>query len=312
MPVYRNVTFEVPARLHFTATATSHFHARVRQALQTIENHRSGVGNMVLNELDRTPPGTVVVWPFLSTALDALTAPVSITLATPAGVRQWNAATGQPLTHTGDDPGTPRIRERAGQPVVGLGGGSGVRIAFNPDTCANTPTQGPGTAADESLLHELVHALRQATGHWATVPMGDNYENQEEFNAILVTNIYSSAVRHATPRRDHIGYQPMAFDPTISMAEVSERFADRYATEIMQLKRQEPSLTTALQNFTGAEFNPLRDYLPVVQQRWDRRERRRRAREADARESIAHGAAAVGRGAYDGMNPGLTGVSHHD
>jgi hypothetical protein len=66
---------------------------------------------------------------------------------------------------------------------------------------------GPGTAADEILLHELVHCARHMKT-WADpslynfTGMGDGFENIEEFYAVLIANMYSSETGRPL-RRDH-------------------------------------------------------------------------------------------------------------
>ena len=66
---------------------------------------------------------------------------------------------------------------------------------------------GAGSAADEILLHELVHCVRHMKT-WADqslynfTGMGDGFHNIEEFYAVLIANMYSSETGRPL-RRDH-------------------------------------------------------------------------------------------------------------
>jgi hypothetical protein len=118
----------------------------------------------------------------------------------------------------------------------GTGGGSDVTLTFTAQDWAPATSSAPLTAVDETLLHELVHGLRQAMGledpvalH-APLPVlrkGDGsisqlmsqttpdkqtkysqiYNNYEEFVAILITNLYRSENGRPGLRRDHLGEQ---------------------------------------------------------------------------------------------------------
>lgn len=70
--------------------------------------------------------------------------------------------------------------------------------------------RGPGATPDAALLHELVHAYRMVNGYvdkyTLNVP-GFFYENEEEFYAILLTNIHLSAKGERELRKDHKFHQ---------------------------------------------------------------------------------------------------------
>jgi hypothetical protein len=103
-----------------------------------------------------------------------------------------------PATHKGDeryDPVAPKYAAK--------GGGSDTIIYFTPGakgdkSCAN----GSGLCADnpdEVLLHEMVHALRDMQGLFNPVPTVTlRYMNEEEFLAIVVTNVYISKAKGKT------------------------------------------------------------------------------------------------------------------
>jgi hypothetical protein len=118
--------------------------------------------------------------------------------------------------------------------ALGVGGGSDVVLAFVAQDWDPATSTASLRAVDETLLHELVHALRQAAGVEDTVPLhapfavlrkGDGsvsqlmagttgnkptkfsqiYNEYEEFAAILITNIYRSENGRPGLRRDHLG-----------------------------------------------------------------------------------------------------------
>lgn len=51
---------------------------------------------------------------------------------------------------------------------------------------------GPGLNPDEVLYHELVHATRELKGIRSKRPVNRNYDNEEEYLAVVITNIYLS------------------------------------------------------------------------------------------------------------------------
>jgi hypothetical protein len=81
-------------------------------------------------------------------------------------------------------------KNRANQAVctVAEGGGARPHIFFT----ASRIGQSDPHSADEVLLHELVHAARYMRGLLMKIPMTGGYENQEEFLAQLIENIYRS------------------------------------------------------------------------------------------------------------------------
>jgi hypothetical protein len=103
--------------------------------------------------------------------------------------------------------------------VRGTGKGSDSKVHYTPDIWGKGPCGkgNYGTEPDEVLLHELVHGLRQMRGHLNKVPTEDqlrNYDDEEEFLAIVVGNIYISAKKNAQPnqklRADHHGFKALA------------------------------------------------------------------------------------------------------
>jgi hypothetical protein len=80
--------------------------------------------------------------------------------------------------------------------LVGTGRGSDSTVYFDPDAYENRGCHkvGPGDASDETLFHELVHALRYMQGQRNPVPTNDkDQKNEEEFLAVVTTNVYISS-----------------------------------------------------------------------------------------------------------------------
>jgi hypothetical protein len=75
---------------------------------------------------------------------------------------------------------------------VGEGGGSDSTIEFTPGMYRGSVMAKESKAPDEVLFHELVHASRKMRGVHDKVPVNAGYGNQEEYLAVVLTNIYMS------------------------------------------------------------------------------------------------------------------------
>lgn len=117
---------------------------------------------------------------------------------------------------------------------------------MDPRTAGHTP--------DEILFHELVHAVRATHGRFATPQkMGDNFDNRDEFCAILLTNIYSSELRRPL-RRDHHGDNPLPMSD-----QGRGNYLSKYFLEVERCFNDHPELSNEIARVNCA-FNPLRDY----------------------------------------------------
>jgi hypothetical protein len=131
---------------------------------------------------------------------------------------------------------------------LGSGKGANVIVEFAFEDCAPPDRNAPLTAADDSLIHELTHAMRMAIGRddekWSTnpalpfmvrkdqsgkpcgpleigmstcepaKPTHQFYTNFEEFVAIVITNIYRSENQRPGLRRDHVGLAELGYPLT--------------------------------------------------------------------------------------------------
>jgi hypothetical protein len=166
---------------------------------------------------------------------------------------------GAPYVGGSDDPKTARDDRYDLASYQGTSKGSSSYVHF---TAANhSAAYGPGMAPDEVLLHELVHSLRDMEGHANPVPTtGTNldYENIEEFLAVLVTNVYAS-------ERDG----PLAklrFSHGNATLPASQQTSAGFLAEannlrlVRTLASQEADLFSSLANVRMAPFNPIAEY----------------------------------------------------
>jgi hypothetical protein len=92
--------------------------------------------------------------------------------------------------------------------ITGTGEGSSVEIAFDPDNYTESCVKrGAASQPDDVLFHEMVHALRMMQGRYNQIPAGrastaiSFYDDEEEFLAIVATNVYLSQKDAAAPLR---------------------------------------------------------------------------------------------------------------
>ena len=146
---------------------------------------------------------------------------------------------------------------RSGHPEDGVGAGRGSAVVLEytpgmwvPGNPNSTPLATP-TGAQEMLLHELVHAIRQMRGVADTRALA-NYDSRDEFHAILVTNIYRSERKITPLRRDHHGFQPLV-NPSAFYTQPRNKLL------VMDLCREMQAFTRALAD-VDCSFNPIRQH----------------------------------------------------
>lgn len=131
---------------------------------------------------------------------------------------------------------------------------------------AKTTPQNRGLYWDEILFHELFHVFRWVSGKFNnSVPLQfgmTQYSNQEEFIAVLVTNIYisdrSNKIKSGL-RANHAtwGQLPATFDESFELFSQSRqvyKLIDKFCQE-------NKGLTKRLANdLADSPFNPIADY----------------------------------------------------
>jgi hypothetical protein len=153
--------------------------------------------------------------------------------------------------------------------------GFGAWVLFSTDASCNldlgTKAYKPGGAPVESLFHELVHAFRIVTGKASnragpSLPyMPDalktypTYDEEEEFFAVLITNIFSSETGRPL-RKDHDDVKLLP--PQLS---TNKGFLaiEPYARLVRQFCIQHPAVSGRLYNVPSA-FNPIKEVVPGV------------------------------------------------
>ena len=175
-----------------------------------------------------------------------------------------------PITHYDGKHGTCNayVNQRAGRAPDGRP--YGAMVYYSPHLfqrgapCHNDhPGLNGSSLPDEILLHELVHAFRRVSGKRARVETDGgliNYDSNEEFIAILVTNIYvtdpTNRIKTAL-RRDHHGFATL--EPELAGSfEFFEISLDAFQL-VDRLCTDHPGLTKALAG-VPAIFNPLAAY----------------------------------------------------
>src|SRR5262249_15888945 len=113
--------------------------------------------------------------------------------------------------------------------------------------------------ADEVLFHEMIHALRSIQGVRNDVPTEDtvrDYDTEEEFLAIVATNVYISAKGGLKLRADHHGHLPLK--PPLDTS--AGFLTDPNNLKLLKLYRLTWAPTfLALANVLTAKFNPFRE-----------------------------------------------------
>jgi len=138
--------------------------------------------------------------------------------------------------------------------IRGTGTGSDTIIRFSASTFAapGAPT-GPGGSADEILLHEMIHGLRQMQGRFVREAVNGNpgMDNYEEFAAITISNLYRSETGLSQLRSDHHGFTVLT-GPTTNVA----TFRSTYRQYLSFMDIEQPRLCQNLRQ-VRCSFNPF-------------------------------------------------------
>jgi hypothetical protein len=150
-----------------------------------------------------------------------------------------------------------------GKELLGSGTGTDMLIQFDIHTGRASISSGetPGDPADEELLHEMVHALRGQRGRQHFTPFNNskannqNYEDTEEFDAIVITNIYRSEKKRTGLRADHKSHAELK-----NPWDDDKYFANKYADQLDKLSNEVFLLSLRLGAIECA-YNPIRQRL---------------------------------------------------
>lgn len=139
--------------------------------------------------------------------------------------------------------------------------------------CSALPAgQDRGRIWDEILFHELIHVFRVATGKWDQGPLLSanmkQYDNNEEFIAVLCTNIYISDRTNKIKsglRSGHKNFSAMSADEAVRFG----LFTSSKATYglVKKFCDENPIFTKALSDqLADIPYNPIADYylLPEI------------------------------------------------
>jgi len=171
-------------------------------------------------------------------------------------------------------------RDKLVNSYLGTGTGSSSSLSFTAQDWSPASTHVGLDADDETLLHELVHSLRQAKGQEdpdrlkAPFPVlrgGEKtsagmdttqnsisqiYDTLEEFAAILITNIYRSENGRQGLRRDHLVDKDMNDQPLFPPLTNPRTFLTVWRAQIEQLQAKQPHLCDQIATI-DCPFNPL-------------------------------------------------------
>jgi hypothetical protein len=160
-----------------------------------------------------------------------------------------------------DDPATP-WDDRFQITGIGTGGGTDVEVHFTPEDFVSGA--GPASQPDDILVHEMVHGLRMMQGVFDQTPTGPQdrgYDNDEEFFAILMSNIYVSEKKGPTAvlRKDHHGHQVLPAAESDSDGFLLNNMENLFW--IRYLYPQEQAFFHSVASNPMATFNPIREYV---------------------------------------------------
>jgi hypothetical protein len=77
---------------------------------------------------------------------------------------------------------------------------------FSDGRSGNSKPDGPASRPDEVLFHELVHACRELRGVLYRSGVNGGFDNEEEYLAVVIDNIYLSEKGQTQLRASHYGH----------------------------------------------------------------------------------------------------------
>lgn len=181
-----------------------------------------------------------------------------------------------------------QVSHASGAPAVGTGLGTNAVTLFDPQRFSRHLSSQTGGRADEVLFHELIHAHQAMIGRMDSVPTHDRFENQQEFDAVVITDVYIAAKGALMARNTHEFNRGRgvftAFNPANVLVNspfhvgtdanhpgriASARVAQRSQANLFILFARDQHLANAVAT-QGANipYNPLRDHLAMPMRRY--------------------------------------------
>lgn len=171
-------------------------------------------------------------------------------------------------------------RDKLVDGLRGTGAGSSSKLFFTAQDWAPATGAAWLDAVDETLLHELVHSLRQAKGQedpdhllapfpvlrggekgtdgkeTPQSPLSQRYDTREEFAAILFTNIYRSENGRQGLRQHHLVDEKQKDPPLSPQLSNPRNFLTVWRPQLEQLQRELPQLCDDIAAI-DCPFNPV-------------------------------------------------------
>jgi hypothetical protein len=156
-------------------------------------------------------------------------------------------------------------RKNPSAPVTGF-------VAFSPFEFSPHGACGPleadkkvGQLPDEILFHELIHVFRVSTGHWSQATISwslRQYGSNEEFIAVLCTNIYISEKNKKIKPMLRAGWTSWEAMSDADRARFAIFAGSKSAYEFIdQFCQDNPIFTRALSDkLADVEYNPIADF----------------------------------------------------
>jgi hypothetical protein len=147
--------------------------------------------------------------------------------------------------------------------------GDGVLIRFSPGyfppggKCNVDPVSHlaqPAGSAAEVLFHELIHAFRLVSGKFvnARIPKLPAYDEEDDFYAVVITNIFISETDPNRPLREsHQGHEPL---PVYRATDEGFLTIDANWEYVTKFIHDHPEVSKQLRDVPSA-FNPVRKVL---------------------------------------------------
>jgi hypothetical protein len=140
-----------------------------------------------------------------------------------------------------------------GKVLRGTGAGTDEVVQFTPRHWSG---EGRKLTAETVLVHELTHSLRAAAGAMQRKSLCNAFDDQEEFFAVLVENLFRSECakggQQLMLRWHHHGHTEMP--PKLADPAFFFRF---HRQRIVQIEREMPRFITKLMDIRDIAFNPF-------------------------------------------------------